>query len=471
MQSFQQCRLSTTQNNNRLKIEHTYAIQTNFPHDNSKQPDILDIAITNTSTVYHSTPVFEMDTDHLPVLITTKIIPPPHAPTQKLITQNINWETFRKIVRAKTPQFKILNSPMEIENSVMQLNEIITNTIKHLQENKPTYSFKQTKPKLPKEIIEIINTRNKTRKLRSKNRIPQLKKELNLLNEITKRAINTHTQKSFDSKIETLNTSNKSLWHFSKCLLNKKITMPPLNTTQGIKYAPQDKAEALAEHFAQTFKPNNTPVHLDHQAIIDSNGAPNYDVPQRLKFISPTEVKNLIKKLPKRKTPGHDLISNQILKNLPTITIAYINNIYNSSFRLGYFPRTWKISNIIPIPKPSKNHSLAVNYRPISLLPTLSKLFENMILKRLNNHLTKSEAIPNHQFGFRNHISTDQLLRITEYIHTAFQEKKHTIVTLLDVSQAFDRVWHPGLIYKLKTIGTPKYLQNIITQLCQTDPS
>lgn len=228
---------------------------------------------------------------------------------------------------------------------------------------------------------------------------------------------------------------------------------------------PQDKAEALAEHFAQTFKPNNTPVHPDHQAIIDSNGAPNYDVPQRLKFISPTEVKNLIKKLPKRKAPGHDLISNQILKNLPTTTIAYINNIYNSSFRLGYFPRTWTISNIIPIPKPSTNHSLAVNYRPISLLPTLSKLFEKIILKRLNNHLTKSEAIPNHQFGFRKRISTaHQLLRITEYIHTAFQEKKHSIVTLLDVSQAFDRVWHPGLIYKLKTIATPKYLLNIITQ-------
>lgn len=240
------CRVSNNAGSQLLKIITDLNLNiltpyepTHFPHDNSKQPDILDIAITNTSTVYHSTPVFEMDSDHLPVLITTKIIPPPHAPTQKLITQNINWETFRKIVKTKTPQFKILNSPMEIEKSVMQINEIITNTIKHLQENKPTYSSKQTKPKLPKEKTEIINTRNKTRRLWSKNRIPQQKKELNLLNEITKRAINIHIQKSFDRKTETLNTSNKSLWHFSKCLLNKKITIPPLNTTQGIKYAPR----------------------------------------------------------------------------------------------------------------------------------------------------------------------------------------------------------------------------------------
>lgn len=68
-----------------------------------------------------------------------------------------------------------------------------------------------------------------------------------------------------------------------------------------------------------------------------------------------------------------------------------------------------------------------------------------------------------HQFGFTSKVSTShQLLRLSEHIHTAFQEKKHTIATFIDISKAFDRVWHPGLIYKLQSIGTPNYLIKVI---------
>lgn len=118
---------------------------------------------------------------------------------------------------------------------------------------------------------------------------------------------------------------------------------------------------------------------------------------------------------------------------------------------------------IIPIPKPYKNHSNAENYRPISLLTSLSKILEKLILKRLNSYLQKTQIIPLHQFGFIKHVSTaHQLLRLSEYIHTAYQNKHHTVVSFLDISQAFDRVWHEGLLYKLRTMGTPTYLVKVI---------
>ncbi len=171
--------------------------------------------------------------------------------------------------------------------------------------------------------------------------------------------------------------------------------------------------------------------------------------------------KTLLKISLLKKAPGHDKISNVILKNLPNPAIAYINNIYNSILRTGYFPIIWKNSEIIPVPKPHKNHNNTESYRPISLLPSLSKILEKIILKRINNHLNITQSIPKHQFI--NKLSTShQLLRISEHIHTVFQNKQHTVATFLDISQAFDRVWHPGLIYKLKSIGTPNYLLQII---------
>jgi len=85
---------------------------------------------------------------------------------------------------------------------------------------------------------------------------------------------------------------------------------------------------------------------------------------------------NIIKKLPTKKAPGHDLISNFIVKNLPNKAVLFLALIFNFLLRLSYFPGTWKYTNIILISKPDKPPELPTFYRPISILPTLSKMFE-----------------------------------------------------------------------------------------------
>jgi len=99
------------------------------------------------------------------------------------------------------------------------------------------------------------------------------------------------------------------------------------------------------------------------------------------KHTSPNKVKFLIQKLTVGKAPGYDLITITILKKLPAKTL--ITYIFNSMFRLSYFLLTWKLSTIILIPKSNKPKNLVTSYRPISLLPTLAKLFEKLILKRV----------------------------------------------------------------------------------------
>jgi len=112
------------------------------------------------------------------------------------------------------------------------------------------------------------------------------------------------------------------------------------------------------------------------------------------KHTSPSEIEFLISKLKEKKAPGYDLITNKILKNLPKKTIVLITYIVNSMLRISYIPSIWKSSTIIVIPKPNKPKNEITSYRPISLLPTLAKLFEKIIRLKIRPilHLKKSNT-------------------------------------------------------------------------------
>ena len=131
----------------------------------------------------------------------------------------------------------------------------------------------------------------------------------------------------------------------------------------------------------------------------------------------------------------------------------------NAAFRLQHFPAQWKTAQIIIFPKPGKEPEYVTSYRPTSLLPILSKVCEKLISKRLNKILIDKNIIPKHQFGFRNkHSTIEQVNRVTNEIRNAFEENKYCAAVFLDVSQAFDKVWLVGVLYKLKKI-LPENLQ------------
>jgi len=119
------------------------------------------------------------------------------------------------------------------------------------------------------------------------------------------------------------------------------------------------------------------------------------------------------------------------------------------------------------IQKPSKSAELAASYRRISLLPVLSKLFEKLLLQRLLEIIGK-QKIPNHPFGFRlRHVTTGQIHRIVKKINTDMDAGRYCTAAFLDVSQAFDKVWHVGLLHKIKSCFPPdaimkSYLLQII---------
>jgi len=172
------------------------------------------------------------------------------------------------------------------------------------------------------------------------------------------------------------------------------------------------------------------------------------DIP--ISLFTVNEVKAVINHLNPKKAPAYDLITNKVLKMLPETAIKYIIHICNAILKRGFFPSQWKIAQIIMIQKSSKPAELAESYRPISLLPVLSKLFEKLLLSRINIIMENHGLIPDHQFGFQSkHAATEQIHRIVKRINNDMEAGRYSSAVFLDVSQGF-RQGYRGLLYKIK---------------------
>jgi hypothetical protein len=136
----------------------------------------------------------------------------------------------------------------------------------------------------------------------------------------------------------------------------------------------------------------------------------------------------------------------------------------NAALLAQYFPPVWKHARVISILKPGKDPSLPSLYRPISLLDTIGKLFEKILLSRILIEVSGRGLLRDEQFGFRpKHSTTLQLARLVERVTRNFGEKRLTGAIFLDVAKAFDTVWVDGLLFKLAALNFPSYLVKIIS--------
>ena len=222
-----------------------------------------------------------------------------------------------------------------------------------------------------------------------------------------KRTLAYYRNKSYTNHLESLTTKDGSLWKATKQLL--RIRNPPAilrNANGNWVHSDGEKANIFANHLADTFQPHNTILLPEKINIVERflNSPLQMSLPP--KHISPAEVRYIISKLPRKKAPGYDLITSEILNQLPKKFIVLLTYIFNSMLRLSYFPMLWKFSTIILILKPKKPPDCPTSYRPISLLPILSKVFEKILLKIILNIIAESKILPDSQFGFRTKHST-----------------------------------------------------------------
>ena len=169
--------------------------------------------------------------------------------------------------------------------------------------------------------------------------------------------------------------------------------------------------------------------------------------------ITNDDVKDVLSLLNVSKATGPDLINPRLLKEAPDQLCNPLARLFNLSLRKAIFPDVWKIAHLIPVFK-SGDRSDYRNYRPISLLSNIGKCMEKCLFKYIYNFLNMFKIITNHQSGFRPKDSTVyQLLCLASDFYKALDMGKEIRIVFCDISKAFDKVWHKGLLFKLRKIG------------------
>ena len=229
------------------------------------------------------------------------------------------------------------------------------------------------------------------------------------------------------------------------------------------------KAEALVDNRETQFQPVTEPSVPAVIAMVDLGVRSYLMAPaSKTKLTKPKEVQETITGLKVSKSPSPNGIPNRALKYLPQRAVSLLVLIFKANFLTQQFPTAWKHARLISILKPGKDSSLPSSYRPISLLGTIGKLFENILLARILHELSVRGLMRDEHFGFRpRHSTSMKLARLVEKITRNFAEKRLTCAVFLNVAKAFDIVWIYGLLYKLTLLNFSSYIIYTISSYLQ----
>ncbi|GFX52860.1 probable RNA-directed DNA polymerase from transposon X-element [Trichonephila clavipes] len=424
----------------------------------------LDIAlINNFNFPYDITSISDLSSDHNPVILNFSLCNITHMDKTRAISTC--WSTFHKNLDKNIHFADMLNinNPHTLEDKINQFTDAVRSA--HSQASKPI--TRKTHSYTPQIIKDLITLKNRARKLYHNTLNPIYRTEANRLQAHIKKQVKIHTQQVWTDRLKALNTHDNSIWQIQKNCRRSKSSIPTLTHTTGIATSDDQKANALANSFKSNYTENKRPDNCTNN--IDSDVTltlENFFANPPTTPLVPTntdEVINYIKNLKNNKAPGLDNINNKMIKNFSFKTIFILTHLINKILKLRHFPCNWKTAIVFPIHKPGKSKKSPDSYRPISLLSSLSKIAEHIILIRINQFISNNNFLNPNQYGFTKQLSTyHPLLRLTEQISAGFQRGRSTGAVFLDIQKAFDRVWISGLIYKLITNNFPAPLIHII---------
>ncbi|MEW8547700.1 MAG: reverse transcriptase domain-containing protein, partial [Candidatus Thiodiazotropha sp.] len=272
-----------------------------------------------------------------------------------------------------------------------------------------------------------------------------------LRNKVTKliRESKTTCKDKIVNKLKSDTLSSKDWWTTLKTVIspNSKNSVPSLDKDGVIVSDELEKANVLNDYFRDQTLIDDTHAELPDIA--------KYNVQSDLTLIqlTPSEIETVLKSLPIGKAAGPDGINNRILRELAAELSVPFCSLFNQSLRTGVFPDCWKVSHVCPVHKGGER-SIPSNYRPISLLCNPEKSFERVVFKHFYNHLNDNNILTSLQSGF---IPGDSTVNQLTYLYNTFCQAldagKEVRVIFCDVSKAFDRVWHEGLLLKLEAAG------------------
>ncbi|MEW8542876.1 MAG: reverse transcriptase family protein [Candidatus Thiodiazotropha sp.] len=355
-----------------------------------------------------------------------------------LFIHNFDYSELTKInQRIEDCSQKTDLSKSDIDLIVQDIENLFQNTCKETfgtQKNRQTNQKKARKPWFNSECRTARNTYHKVRRLYNKYKNDHYKNMLRSVSKEYKCVISRNVRRKKDETIQKLryikSRDPKEYWR----ILN-----------QGVE---RNKNHVNVDTFFNFFQRVNNPDIRESETFNSNDTGPIND--EINGPITESEIRQAVHSLKRNKSPGIDQILNEhIISSLNLMLPLYVK-LFNLVFDTALIPENWLIGEILPIYKNKGDINNPENYRPITLLSCLGKLFTAIINTRLTKYSDRYNVITDSQTGFRKGFSTsDNLFVINSLIEILKSKSRKLYCALIDFKQAFDTVWREGLWQKL----------------------
>ena len=256
-------------------------------------------------------------------------------------------------------------------------------------------------------------------------------------------------------KCASFKNNTKKLWdtinEISGKITDKSCIIDHVRVGDTVYYEPKQIANEFGRYFSkvgQVFDkkiPRSTKSVYEYLEKIGANRLSLFMAPSTIH-----EIKRIVDKLPSKSSSGHDNISNILLKEICEAILPALDYIVNESLKLGQFPTVMKLAEVVPLFKSGLRHIVG-NYRPISLLMTISKVLEKIVYDRVYSFLNDTGQVYESQYGFRSEHSCKHALgQLIGHVVKNLEQKRNTVSIFLDLSKAFDTLQHDIILDKME---------------------
>ena len=363
----------------------------------------------------------------------------------------VNWEYYCEVLERTMDLELNKGNPAELRTSDEEFKIIASAIAKTTEKLVPLTSKRKHRNKWWTDELQKLKTNYKKAK-KGKDRGLKIRAKTEY-----ETAINRTKQAAWKRFLESVEGQSDVYIKYKILCNRKKKTVIPSIKVNGI-YT-KSFEESVAELNRANFPDMQKPLSIVHNAIeeeVEKYFKENSGN-KREDEITTGEIEIALDGMKINKAPGQDRIPNIVLKKTWKTLSSIITKLFNKIFKEGSFPEEWKKAKVIYIKKPEKEGSVAKDYRPITLLNVISKLYEKVIYNRLNWLSEQNKWIDKDQFGFQKHVSAEHAnLKFTNEIFQAFKKRKEVATIFADISGAFPSVWHEGLLYKMIQKKVPR---------------
>jgi hypothetical protein len=434
-------------------LDQNNLTQFNMHPSRKGEKNILDLFITNiTDTLPHiNRGTQPYPSDHYVFDCSFKLEVARTFPISRSVLnyRRANFESIKRGIRQHITQRP------HVEDSETAWNILKTTLATLTKQHIPTITIKNkySPSWIDAEVIKMSHKKKCAYNKWKRSGRPEDRIKFNKLRNKTKNLVSTKYKLHIESITTNLVNNPKRFWTLLKDRTRSR-TSPSMLVHQGKEESdPKQLCEIFNNYFSSVFNNKNydtlPDITIEHDPELGDLALTEEEVSKELSKLNPA------------KAPGPDGLSTRVLKECKEDLKTPITKLFNTSLRTGKLPSEWKKANVVPVFK--KGSKLEVsNYRPISLLPIISKVLERCVLNKIID--TIRPKISNMQYGFmKGKSTTTQIITVLSNIHNIFDTRDKTDVIYFDLAKAFDSVPHKLLLHKLQSFGIHGKLLRWIT--------